>query len=713
MNGMPSLKKITKSRILKTTLGFFSVVLVIGAVFSFKWAQITIGDTKRFITDDTNQSNLIFDRKNRLLYEFFSDRSRIVVQLKDIPEDLKKATLAIEDANFYSHFGFDIKGIIRGLFKTFFKNSKQGGSTITQQLIKNTKLTSERTWERKIKEAVLTIAAETIYSKDELLEMYFNRIPYGGTVWGAAAASKAFFGKELSELNLAQITLIAGLPASPTKYSPFVYPEKAKARQEQVLLRMKELKLIDEKTYKDAVDFKITYTKKATNIKAPHFVFYIKSKLISELGEEVVAKGGLKVVTTLDLDMQNFAQAAVIEEIDNLEKKNANVTNGSVLITNPKNGEILAMVGSKDFFDEKIDGQVNIVTSPQQPGSSIKPLNYAVAIDSGKVTAATVFDDSPVCFPAAAGQKPYCPTNYGNRYFGIQSVRNSLGNSLNIAAVKILKLNTVETFVASASAMGLTTLVDPNNYGLSLTLGAGDVYQSDMNVAFGVLASGGIKRELDPFVNIDDKNGLNLYKQSGTVVGERVLSREAAFIVTNILSDDGARGMVFGRGSMLNIKNHPEVAVKTGTTNDLRDNWTIGYTPDYVVSVWVGNSDNSKMSSVASGTTGASPIWSKIMTEILKDKPVTKMAQPVGVLQRSVCNLTGGIPPEEGCEMKNEYFIVGKVPGVIPTYKAQVLVDKTTGKQARDDDKNPNAEMQEKTLLNDLVSGPTCLDCNK
>ena len=339
---------------MKTTLGFFSVVLVIGAVFSFKWAQITIGDTKRFITDDTNQSNLIFDRKNRLLYEFFSDRSRIVVQLKDIPEDLKKATLAIEDANFYSHFGFDIKGIIRGLFKTFFKNSKQGGSTITQQLIKNTKLTSERTWERKIKEAVLTIAAETIYSKDELLEMYFNRIPYGGTVWGAAAASKAFFGKELSELNLAQITLIAGLPASPTKYSPFVYPEKAKARQEQVLLRMKELKLIDEKTYKDAVDFKITYTKKATNIKAPHFVFYIKSKLISELGEEVVAKGGLKVVTTLDLDMQNFAQAAVIEEIDNLEKKNANVTNGSVLITNPKNGEILAMVGSKDFFDEKI-----------------------------------------------------------------------------------------------------------------------------------------------------------------------------------------------------------------------------------------------------------------------------------------------------------------------------------------------------------------------
>jgi len=710
---MPNLRKKTTRRKFFVFSGLLLAIFLVALGFAFVWVKATIGDTKNFITDDATESNLIYDRNGKLLYQLFTDKSRVVVPLSTIPMELRNATLAIEDANFYNHFGFDIRGILRGLFRTFIENRKQGGSTITQQLIKNTKLTAERTWERKIKEAVLTVAAEFIYTKEEILEMYFNRIPYGGTVWGAAAASEAFFGKSLGQLNLAQLALIAGLPASPTKYSPFVYPEKAKARQEQVLLRMKELKMIDDKTYEDAKNFNLSYSKKADNIKAPHFVFYVRNELIKQLGQETVSKGGLNIKTTLDLNIQDYAQAAVVEEIDNLNKKKAHVTNGAVLVTNPKNGEILAMVGSKDYFDETIDGQVNIVTSPQQPGSSIKPLNYAVAIDTGKITAATVFEDGPICFPAIAGQKPYCPTNYGNKYYGVQSVRNSLGNSLNIAAVKILKLNGVENFVASASAMGLTTLTDSSNYGLSLTLGAGDVYQTDMNVAFGVLASGGVRRDLDPFLAVTSRNDDVLYQQSNTVVGERVMSREATFIVTNILTDDGARSMVFGRGSMLNIKGHPEVAVKTGTTNDLRDNWTIGYTPDYIVSVWVGNSDNSKMSSVASGTTGASPIWSKIMTQILKDKPVTKMAQPVGVVQRTVCNLTGGTPPAEGCESKNEYFKQGFIPGVIVPSRGQVLVDKTTGKQVRANEQNPNAEMQEKTIISDPVTGPVCIDCSR
>lgn len=701
-------KKINKIIRFVIILSLLSTVLVVGA--GYIWVKATIGDTKKFIVDDGNDSSLIYDRKGVLLYEMFSDKNRVKTTLGQIPDDLKKATLAIEDANFYKHFGFDLKGIIRGLLRTVFENRKQGGSTITQQLIKNTKLTTERTWERKAKEAVLTIAAEMIYTKDEILEMYFNRIPYGGTVWGAGAASQTFFGKDLDKINLAEAALLAGLPASPTKYSPFVFPERAKARQEQVLLRMKELSMIDDTTYENAKNYKLVYASKARDIKAPHFVFYVRNELLKQFGQDVLAKGGLKINTTLDMDLQNFAQDVVVEEINNLAKIKANVTNGAVMVTKADTGEILAMVGSKDYFDENIDGQVNIVTSPQQPGSSIKPLNYAVAIDLGKVTAATVFEDAPVCFPSIAGQKQYCPTNYGGAYHGIQSVRNSLGNSLNIAAVKTLKLNGVETFVASASAMGLSTFQDASNYGLSLTLGAGDVYMTDMNVAFGVLANGGVRKDLTPFLKVTGKDG-KVISDEVVAFGERVLSREAAFIVSNILSDDGARSMVFGRGSMLNIKNHPEVSVKTGTTNDLRDNWTIGYTPEYVVSVWVGNSDNSKMSRVASGTTGASPIWNKIMTKLLEDKQVKKPVQPAGVVQRTVCNMTGGLVPGEGCESKNEYFKQGHIPPIIAPIRQPVMVDKTTGKQVRSSESNPNAEWQDKLVIVDPVTGPACIDC--
>ncbi len=705
---LSSRKKI--NRVVKTFVLIFLFLVIASFGVGYVWVKATIGDTKNFIVDDGSESSLIYDRNGELLYEMFSDKNRVKTTLSQIPDGLKKATLAIEDANFYNHFGFDIKGIARGLLRTLFENRKQGGSTITQQLIKNTKLTTERTWERKAKEAVLTIAAEMIYSKDEILEMYFNRIPYGGTVWGAAAASQTIFGKNLGELNLAESALLAGLPASPTKYSPFVFPEKAKTRQEQVLLRMKELSMIDEKTYEEAKNYKLVYASKARDIKAPHFVFYVKNELLKEFGQEVVAKGGLKITTTLDLAMQDYAQSVVVEEIDKLAKIKANVTNGAVVVTRADTGEILTMVGSKDYFDENIDGQVNIATSPQQPGSSIKPLNYAVGIELGKITAATVFDDSPLCFPALPGQKQYCPTNYGGAYHGVQSVRNSLGNSLNIAAVKTLKLNSIETFVASASAMGLSTLVDPSNYGLSLTLGAGDVYMTDMNVAFGVLANGGVRKDLTPFLKIMSKDG-KVISDEVVAFGDRVLSREAAFIVSNILSDDGARSMVFGAGSMLNIKGHPEVSVKTGTTNDLRDNWTIGYTPEYVVTVWVGNSDNSKMSRVASGTTGASPIWNKVMTKLLEGKIAKRPVQPAGVIQRRVCNLTGGLVPSEGCESKNEYFKQDHVPPIIVPTHQNVMIDKTSGKQVRNNESNPNAEWQDKQVIIDPVTGPVCIDC--
>lgn len=664
---------------------------------------------RNLVSGEYPESSQIFDRNGKILYEMYSDKRRVPVKLTEIPDSLKKATLAIEDANFYKHGGFDLKGLARGLFRTVFQNRKQGGSTLTQQLVKNALLTPERTISRKFKEAILTISAEILYSKDQIFEMYFNQTPYGGTLWGAQAAAKGIFNKDVKDLSLAESALIAGLPGSPTSYSPFSHPDAAKNRQTMVLDRMLSLNYISKEEYETAKNESLNYYLGKNNILAPHFVFYVKDYLIEKYGLQKVDAGGLKVYTTLDLDLQNYVQTEIASEVAKLEKYN--VTNGAAMITEPKTGQILAMVGSKDYFSNKIDGKYNVTTALRQPGSSIKPLNYATALELGKVTAASVFIDGPTCFNVA-GQKPYCPTNYGNRYFGIQTFRNSLANSLNIPAVKVLKLNGLETFVASASAMGLKSLKDPSQYGLSLTLGGGEVTMADMTVAFGVFANMGDKQDLTPIQKIIDKNNTVL-EETKYSPGTRVLSRETSFIIQQILSDDGARSMVFGRGSMLNIKGHPEVAVKTGTTNDLRDNWTMGYTTDYVVATWVGNNDNSKMSGIVSGITGAAPIWNKIMTNILKDKAVKKPVMPANIVGLYVCNLTGQLVPSEngGCEAHFEYFKKGFEPKKSVTLRSNVLINKDTGKIVKEGENAPNAEWQEHSTIQDASGALMCLDC--
>ena len=367
------------------------------------------------------------------------------------------------------------------------------------------------------------------------------------------------------------------------------------------------------------------------------------------------------------------------------------------------------MVGSKDYFANDIDGKFNVTTALRQPGSSIKPLNYALGLEVGSVTAASVFADKETCFQVP-NQKNYCPTNYGWSYYGIQSLRNCLGNSLNIPAVKMLKLNGVETFVASASAMGISTFKDASNYGLSLTLGGGEVQMIDMNVAFGVFANMGVRQDLNYILKVSDRNG-EIIDKYGYIPGERVLSRETAFLIHHILSDDGSRSMVFGRGSLLNIKEHPEVAVKTGTTNDMRDNWTIGFTPDYVVSVWVGNNDNSKMSYVVSGTTGASPIWNRVMTKLLENKTIKKPVMPASIVGIYVCNLTGGLVPEEGCDSRYEYFKQKFLPKKSMAIKRTVIVNKDTGQIVKEGEDIPNAEWQERMVVEDAGGYLICLDC--
>jgi 1A family penicillin-binding protein len=656
-------------------------------------------------------STQILDRNGKLLYEIYAEKNRVPVKIEELPEYVKWATVAIEDKNFYKHRGFAWEGILRAAFNIVFRRSLQGGSTITQQLVKNALLSQERTLQRKIREAILAITVEMIYSKDQILEMYLNQVPYGGTAWGIEAAAQTYFGKHAKDLSLAETALLSGLPAAPTRFSPFgAHPEEAKRRQELVLTRMVEDGYITEEENETAKEQELKYAPAAVSIRAPHFVLYVKELLVEKYGEREVEQGGLKVTTTLDLDLQNFAQETVATEVAKLEKQKLQVSNGAALVTNSATGEILAMVGSHDYFDEEHDGRVNVTLRPRQPGSSIKPLNYALALAKKVITPATILNDAPTCF-SVPGQRLYCPVNYDGTFHGPIQVRFALGNSINIAAVKVLTLNGLEDFIAAARSFGITTFEDPSQYGLSLTLGGGEVKMIDMATAFSVFANAGIRQNLYAIEKVESLSGEAIYQHEETE-GPRVIPMEVAYLISHILLDNNARSMAFGSSSYLNVKGHPEVSVKTGTTNDKRDNWTIGFTPSRLVAVWVGNNDNTPMSYVASGITGASPIWNEIMAYVLKDKDEEWPLKPEGIVGAQVCALTGKAPnPEAPCETRFEYFLEGTVPSETENLKAFIEVDKATGQIATDKTPPENKELQEHPVVFDPLGTPYCLDC--
>ncbi|OGD63682.1 hypothetical protein A2160_04510, partial [Candidatus Beckwithbacteria bacterium RBG_13_42_9] len=607
-------------------------------------------------------STQIFDRNGKMLYEIYAEQDRTPVKLSDLPDYLKKATISIEDKDFYRHRGFAYRGIIRAAYYTLFRKDLQGGSTITQQLIKTALLTPERTVQRKIREALLAWAVEIIYSKDEILEMYLNHVPYGGTAYGIEQASQRYFGKHAMDLNLAEAVLLAGLPQAPTTFSPFgANPELAVQRQKQVLQRMVEDGYITDQQRKAAEETKLTFAPQRTDIQAPHFVLYVKDLLVTKYGQQMVEQGGLRVTTTLDLDLQNQAQASLSAEVKQLEK--LNVTNGAALVTKPRTGEVLAMVGSRDYFDTEHDGNVNVTIRLRQPGSSIKPLNYALGLLSG-YTAGTMFLDIPICFMVEY-QPSYCPKNYDGNFHGPVTMRQALANSYNIPAVKMLALNGVENMITTASAMGITTWDDPSHYGLSLTLGGGEVKMVDMAVAFGVFANQGRKVDLNPILKIEDYQGKILEKyepENQPAAGKRVLPAEVTYIISNILADNGARSAAFGPSSQLVIPGKT-VSVKTGTTDSLRDNWTIGYTPSYLTAVWVGNNDNSPMNPyLVSGITGAAPIWNDIMSTVLAHQPNESFNKPENIVSQPICyyapNPSDPNAPPSNCQGQ-ELFIKG------------------------------------------------------
>ncbi len=606
----------------------------------------------------------ILDRNGKLLYRIFKDENRTLVPLTRISQDMINATIAIEDKEFFTHMGFSAKGILRALkINTFNDSTLQGGSTITQQLIKNTLLNSERTFKRKIRELLLAVIIEQQWTKEEILEMYFNEISYGGSTYGVEEAAQKYFGRSASSLNLAQSSFLAGLPAAPSIYSPFgPNPEFAFKRQAEVLQRMVEDGYISPAQADEAKKVNLELHSDTTQILAPHFVMYVKSLLAKQYSEEMVSQGGLEVRTTLDLELHDSVQNIVTTDVTALAK--LRISNGAALVTNPQTGEVLAMVGSKDFFDFAHDGQVNVTLRPRQPGSSIKPLTYAISFEQGKAPSSTIVDE-PTSF-SIVGSPPYRPKNYDGRFHGVVTLRESLASSYNIPAVKTLASIGMTAMIDKAESMGVSTWRDRSRLGLSLTLGGGEVLMTELSQIYGTFANEGETIMLNPILEVKNSQSKVIYHNSCALElsgcpEQHNLSAKVAYQITDILSDNRARSPVFGSRSLLNITGQ-QVAVKTGTTNSLRDNWTIGYTTNRLVAVWVGNNDNKPMSYVASGITGASPIWNKIMRSLLDEKNPHKFSVPDGFIKVKICARTGTLPCRGCPNIREELFMPGTEP---------------------------------------------------
>ncbi len=614
-------------------------------------------------------STKIYDRNGQLLYDIYADQNRTPVEIQDISEDLKQATISIEDQHFYEHQGFDPTGMIRGVTRIFTRGYAQGGSTLTQQLVKNVLLTPERTIWRKIREFILAVQIEQRYSKDEILQMYLNEAPYGGTAWGVGTAADTYFGKEVKDLSLIESAFLAGLPQRPSVYSPYSsQPEAYKGRTTAVLRRMREDGYITEEEEKEALEQldQLEFRDRGDSFKAPHFVQYVQEQLIDRYGEKVVEQGGLRVTTTLDLQLQETAQSIVAEEIAKVES--LNITNGASVVIDPQTGEILAMVGSKDFYADDYDGQVNVTLALRQPGSAIKPVTYVTGFKEG-YTPATLIMDVPTEFNAGTGQPPYKPVNYDGRYRGPMQVRYALANSINVTAVKMLAMVGVRDMLSTAYDMGITTLEptteNMNRFGLSVTLGGGEVRLLELTTAYSAFVNQGYKVEPTAILKIEDSNG-KVLEQNEPEKDSRVLTPEEAYLIADILSDNEARTPVFGPNSLLNIPGR-DVAVKTGTTNDRRDNWTVGGSPQSIVGVWVGNNDNSPMTSVASGVSGASPIWRKILLASLEGKEAKRFEKLGGIVEMGV-DLISGYEAHDGFPSRTEIFIDGTQPGDDPVH---------------------------------------------
>jgi 1A family penicillin-binding protein len=685
----------TRPRTALLVQGFFIMALAFAltffaglglAVAGYTYIALSLPAPEELQTRSVNfASTKIYDRNGGLLYEVFDPQGgrRTLVPLENISPYLRQAIIATEDKRFYQHPGVDPIGITRAVWQNVKEQSIiSGASTIPQQLARTVFLSPEeraqRTLWRKIKEAVLATEITRRYPKDIILEVYLNTIYYGNLAYGIEAAAQTYFGKTAADLTLAEAALLAGLPQSPALYDPFTNPEAAKTRQAVVLGLMVEEGYITPAQAEAARSEELQFVTQRGDIRAPHFVTYVRQLLEQKYGSAVLYQGGLQVYTTLDLRLQEIGERVAREQVAALANKH--VTNAALVAIRPSSGEILAMLGSVDFFNPEIDGQVNVALRLRQPGSAIKPVTYAAAFEKGW-TPASLIMDVPTEFPDGANP-PYKPTNYDEKFHGPVLVRTALGSSYNIPAVKTLQYVGLPTFLEMAHRLGIHSLNRPD-YGLSLTLGGGDVTLLELTGAYAVFANGG--RQMPPVavLRIVDNYGRVIEEHhlpEGEQEGQPVLSPQHAYLITSILSDNEARTPAFGPNSVLKLSR--PAAVKTGTTNDWRDNWTVGYTPDLVAGVWVGNSDNTPMAEI-SGVAGAGPIWHNFMEEALADTPPREFIRPGGIETIEICADSGTLPSEVCPRKKWEVFAAGQGPlGPEHDIHQMVRIDRTTGQLA-------------------------------
>lgn len=665
------------------------IVLLIFTAILFIWFSKDLPRKGKIINRVSPESTIIMDRNGKSLYNVFGEERRTSIDSAEIPDNIKKATISLEDKNFYSHPGFDYKGLTRAVVYRLVgkKTTAGGGSTITQQFVKNALLSPKQSMSRKIKELILSIELEQMYSKDEILQFYLNEIPYGNNNYGIEAASEYYFDKRAKDLTLPQAALLASIPQRPTYYSPYgTHTDNLIARRNYALKRMLELGHITQQEHDEAIkDETLAAIKpKHEPILAPHFVMYVKEQIENEFGQDIVEKGGLRVYTTLDLEKQENAEKTIQDNEAKIKKYNGD--NASLISVDPKNGEILAMVGSLDYFDQENKGNFNVAIALRQPGSSFKPIAYATAF-KGKYNPGYTLYDLPTDFGN------YSPQNFNGNFNGPVTMRAALANSLNIPAVKTLYLAGIDKTLETAKDLGITTLNDKDRYGLSLVLGGGEVKPLEMASAFSTFANQGKHSELMSILKIEDKNG-KIIKENKPKSND-ALDPQVAYEINSILSDNGARSMVFGTNSPLNFGDR-QVAAKTGTTQNFMDAWTVGYTPSLATAVWVGRNDNKPMNKMADGVILAAPIFRQFMEKSLSNTPNEEFSRPKGIEEITVERYSNKLPIDASKEFIRDIFASWQIPKDHDNVNVKVNVCKSSGKLATD--LTPPDQIEERTF---------------
>ncbi|MCC6613248.1 MAG: transglycosylase domain-containing protein [Anaerolineae bacterium] len=695
--------RLPRLRLTRRTLLILALALVAAGLGLYLWLFADLPSIDRLQAGLALPSTRIYDRQGRLLYEILPPEGgrNVALPLDQIPQHCRDATIATEDANFYSHPGVDVVGIARAVWINLRGGEViAGGSTITQQVARNLLLDpqqrAERTLTRKLKEAILALRLQSAYSKDDVLALYLNQSYFGNLAYGIEGAARAYFGKSAPELSLAECAMLAGVLQAPSVYDPLANPDAARQRQDDVLGLMERYGTISSDQALSARNETLQFAAAPFPIEAPHFVMAVIKQLERDYPQAFYG-GGLEVTTTVDLDWQRAAQRIVQRQLDYLNqpgdgRQAANARNAALVALDPYTGQVLTMLGSPDYFDESIDGAVNAALALRQPGSALKPFTYALAFDPAQPdpwTAATMILDVETPF-VTQRLESYTPANFALVEHGPVLARDALASSLNIPAVITLAHVGVPALIDLLNQAGVTTLATNPNLDLAVTLGGGEVRLLDLTAAYGIFPNGGTRVQPVFLLRVADRAGNVLYQWGPGAAGSPVIDSRVAYLITNILSDDNARILGFGRNSMLNIGR--PAAAKTGTTTNFRDNWIVGYTPNLVAGVWVGNADNTPMVDVT-GVSGAAPIWNAFMREALLGQPEVPFQEPTGFTRLEVCALSGLLPTPDCPRRRLELFIDGTQPTQTDNLYQRFTIDTATGLLA-DDSTPPDRRIQ-------------------